>query len=621
MIRPPAEKINSILNRNPVLFTLILSGLAGFCLGLSTATWQVAVETGQVLAGIVEYPADNPNYMYHLKAFTIVAHFSALLLRLLGSEKIVSIIISGLLGMVSFQALSMLIFAINRNIYISVLGAIFIYFTNYLGSWIRYPIILLGNKHTYGVLGLSFIVLVIALIGAKAYRLGLFCLGLAPCIHASWGSWLFLIISLSALFQFDSTKKVVRAYYWYFIAGISIVVLSLIYQLYLMQALPVIDPEIKKQYLDSFVKYWSEHRKPFYWDYAKGQFSLARKAVIFCIYSIIAGLLSLIYLKKEGSLSFIFRLIIISGILSLLIAGITHLPPENVPAYLLMAMLGRYINLNNIVLTAALLGILTHCNNRHYRWNYYAFLLLLVGGFFHQRSRIFLIFPIISLYLPYLALNRHYSAAKETSSGLVKPSGGVFRYVHTLIEKADFRLVRKGRFSYGKTLLCIMAIFLLINLPKEDFVRRFLVRQTDFRDRTNDASYSKISERKGMILTTADFFLISLKTRRPVLVKIRGLNALMIVPESGDILNNILKKIYGVSLLNAPPDAYRNKAIIPSELYRDLWEKRTVKEWQEIRKEFGACDVLTKPDWKLLLPVVFKDERMVLYEIPANGAQ
>ena len=196
-------------------------------------------------------------------------------------------------------------------------------------------------------------------------------------------------------------------------------------------------------------------------------------------------------------------------------------------------------------------------------------------------------------YLPYLALKRH------------RAGGQAF-------------LGREGRFSYGKTLLCIMAIFLLINLPKEDYLGKFIFRQNDFRDRTNDAGYSKISERKGMLLTTADFFLITLKTRRPVLVKIRGLDGFTVVPESGEILNNILKKIYGVSLLKAPPMAYRNKAIIPSELYKDLWEKRSVKEWQNIRNEFGPCDVLTKPGWELSLPVVFKDERMILYEIPAD---
>lgn len=619
MIRPVAEKIHNILNRNPILSVLILSGLTGFCLGLSNATWQAAVETGQVLAGIVNYPVDSPNYIYHLKAFTIMNQLCALLLHLLGSEKMVSIIISALLGMVSFQALSTLIFAINRNIYTAVLGTIFIYFSNYAGNGVIYPIWLLGEVHTYGIAGLSFTVLVIALIGAKAYRLGLFCLGLAPGVHASWGIWLLLIIFLSAFFHMDFTKKVIRAHYWYFIAGLFIAILSLIYQLYLMQILPVIGPEIKKQYLDSFVKYWDYHRIPFYRLRLTQQFTFAQEGVVFCIQSIMAGLLGLIYFKKEGSLSFIFKVITISGILSLLIAGITHLPPENIPAYLLILMPGRYINLNNIILAAALLGMLTHGSSKHYRWNYYIFLLLLSSGFFSHNLRIGLLFLIISFYLIYHVFKKYYPA-RETCSGSAKQSCAIFKYPRSLIEKDDSLLTWISRFSYRKTFLCTMAIFLLINWEKGDFVESYLVRRHDFKDRTNHASYSKISERKGMMVTTSDFFLISLKTRRPVLVDTASLDTFTVMPECGDIINNILKKIYGVSLLNPPPEAYRHTGSLESRLHRDLWEKRTVEQWRDIRKEFGVCDVLTKPDWELSLPVVFKDERMVLYEIPANGA-
>jgi hypothetical protein len=303
------SKFHNVLNRNPVLSVIILSGLTGFCLGLSNATWQVTVETAQVLTGIVKYPVDNPFYMYHIKVFTIVNHFSALLLYLIGSEIVVSIIISGLLGMISFQAIAVFIFAINRNLYIAVLGVIFIYFGNYIGQGVIYPMDLLGRSGTYGILGLSFIVLVIALIGAKSYKLGLFCLGLAPCVHPPLGVWLFVIMFLSALFQPDFAKRVLRTNYQYFFAGLLIAVSSLIYQLYLMRDLPVIDPEIKKQYLDSFVKYWSYHRKKFYWDVSAPDICFKRFGILFCIYSIITAFLSLRYFKKNDPLSFLSRTI------------------------------------------------------------------------------------------------------------------------------------------------------------------------------------------------------------------------------------------------------------------------------------------------------------------------
>ena len=35
-----------------------------------------------------------------------------------------------------------------------------------------------------------------------------------------------------------------------------------------------------------------------------------------------------------------------------------------------------------------------------------------------------------------------------------------------------------------------------------------------------------------------------------------------------------------------------------------------------IKNEFNVSDVLTRIDWKLSLPVITKNENMILYEIP-----
>ena len=52
---------------------LIVSGVLGFAVGaIKFPTWQVAVESAQVVAGIVQYPAGNPFYIYHVKLWTIL---------------------------------------------------------------------------------------------------------------------------------------------------------------------------------------------------------------------------------------------------------------------------------------------------------------------------------------------------------------------------------------------------------------------------------------------------------------------------------------------------------------------------------------------------------------------
>ncbi len=57
---------------------LAVSGAIGFVLGTTVfATWQVAVESAQVVAGLVKYPADNPFYIYHLQLWTVLHQICA----------------------------------------------------------------------------------------------------------------------------------------------------------------------------------------------------------------------------------------------------------------------------------------------------------------------------------------------------------------------------------------------------------------------------------------------------------------------------------------------------------------------------------------------------------------
>jgi hypothetical protein len=168
--------------------------------------------------------------------------------------------------------------------------------------------------------------------------------------------------------------------------------------------------------------------------------------------------------------------------------------------------------------------------------------------------------------------------------------------------------------SYEKLLTVFLVLFLLIRLPGKNFTKHF-AHPYDFADRTNDKFYSLISQRSGTLAITGSFPLIALKTRRPILVDMVFINFFTYAPESALIFNNILKKIYGVDLLIPPPKHYQHREI-PLELYKVLWEKRTVEQWQEIRDEFGVTDILTKTDWTLSLPVAAKSSDAILYQIP-----
>jgi hypothetical protein len=108
------------------LWTLSLSGLLGFWLGATVfAEWQVAVETAQVIAGLVTYPPDNPFFIYHVRLWSVWHEAIALLLRLGVWEVTASKLASGVLGMFGLQALSMVVFAFSRNAWFAI-GAGFV---------------------------------------------------------------------------------------------------------------------------------------------------------------------------------------------------------------------------------------------------------------------------------------------------------------------------------------------------------------------------------------------------------------------------------------------------------------------------------------------------------------
>src|SRR5688572_275099 len=180
--------------RRPLL-VLALTGLLGFLVGMIRfPTWQVAVEAAQVVAGLVDYPPDNPFYIYQVKLWTVLHQICALLLRAGLSEITVARLVSGLLGMVSFQALGLLIYAFSADLLLAVGAPMLIFYTRAAEHGATYPIALMGTDHTYGVIGLSMAVLVVALLGAGCFRLGAFLLGIAVAVHPSLGGWLGLIV-------------------------------------------------------------------------------------------------------------------------------------------------------------------------------------------------------------------------------------------------------------------------------------------------------------------------------------------------------------------------------------------------------------------------------------------
>ena len=170
--------------RNRGVLVLIASGAIGFHLGYARFfDWQIPVESAQVLAGIVRYPEETPFYVHHLKLWTILHQVCAVFLRAGVSEIALSKLVSGVLGMVSLQALALFTFALSGRAVESSAAAVLFFVSGVTYAGAVYPIFLMGVPFTYGVVGLSLMVLIAALIGSGLHRTGAFLLGRAGLLE------------------------------------------------------------------------------------------------------------------------------------------------------------------------------------------------------------------------------------------------------------------------------------------------------------------------------------------------------------------------------------------------------------------------------------------------------
>ena len=156
--------VKTFAQKDSAAIVLIAAGLLGFVIGILHATWQVSLESAQVVARTVAYSTPTPFYWYHTKLWTLMVQAPALFLYLGMSARVLSFIVSGVVGMFSFQALSLIIYAVSGRKLLAILSPSFIYTTEAVSLFSgSYYIHLMATMHTYGMIGLAFAVLVLGL--------------------------------------------------------------------------------------------------------------------------------------------------------------------------------------------------------------------------------------------------------------------------------------------------------------------------------------------------------------------------------------------------------------------------------------------------------------------------
>lgn len=576
------------------LWVLAVSGVLGFRVGIvGFPDWQVAVETAQVVAGVVTYPPGNPFYIYHTKLWTGLHQVGAVFLLAGVSEITLSMIISGLLGMVSFQALSLVVYALSGDALLAIGSAFLVFVTGVAESGVVYPIFLMGTTHTYGALGLSMIALVAGLLGAGCHRTGGFLLGITPAVHPPLGVWFALIVALAVVWDFKRLREERRPALAYFLAGCGLSALSLAVQLVFVQDAPPIDPELAGKYLSSFVGFWDGHRRPV-------DFNSLGVAM-----NVGALALALIWLTSfvsdvPRSAMFLLRMVAVSAALSLALAFISRMPPEQLPAGLIILMPGRLLNFNALIFPALVLGLIGAY--RKTIWGAWLVLFLTPALLLTERSRL------------WTWIERH----GETIVGRLAPERPadalLVLAVASLAVVVGTRLSPWDKRGWSVGVARVATLGLLAWVATETWQLSAQPLEM-FLDRTNNPVFSSAAKGRGMLVTSANLQLVQLRTRRPVLLDGGGLDGLPYALEAGPEMERILRDVYAIDLFN-PPEEARGAGAIPRGANRTAWEHYSAAKWQQIRETYSVTQVLAYADWKLALPVIARDNAHVLYEIP-----
>lgn len=571
---------------------LLASSGLGFAFGAGLfATWQIAVESAQALAGTVSYPVGNAFYQYHLKAWTILHQLLAPWLAIGLSERAVSIFVSGMLGALSFAALTLCTFTLCRHVLLSILSPILVLaifgVNEYYG--VIYPIFMMGTVHAYGVAGRGMALGLLAAYALGYRRTAFLLLGLAPAVHATWGLWTLGVTLIVLAWERRLTVAFLKAHGPWFAAGVALSAISFGYQTYISRDLPRIDPALQAAHLEAFFTHWDFHRRPV---------NFGAPGIFLTMLSLALSTLWLSAFRKHASpaAATMCRILVVAAIAGLAGCALTRLPGA-LPDLLNMAMPGRFVNFSIFALPALLLGLLG------------CYLDKLAAKALVTLHILYAFW--VWVFMTFLASDRfgwrldHWKEFFLCAIAVVLLAGIPSRLPR--FPEFNARLERLLNPALAMATVALLAGIAALN--RHEDMPLFASEP----DKVLEAAAAG----DGMLITTGAMDLIQLRTRRPILLNVGALDQVSQAPSSIAEMAHVLDRVYGIDIFDPPQDirTSHHASLLPDSS-RELWESRSLEEWQAIAREFDAWDVLTYSDWKLQLPERLVNKEFRLYEIP-----
>lgn len=620
----------------PIAGLLLLSAACGFALGVFFPAWHVAIEPSQVLAGIVTYPEGNPFALYETRLWTGWHQLLTPLLMAGIPELTLSLLLSGLVVALVFAALTVFAHAFGADDRLA-LATPFVLGVLHPTSWeFWYPILMVGHGHTYGMAGLSWLVLACGVLATGRFAMAAFLIGVAPAVHASLGAWLGLLALLGGLARFSDVRPQIPAILRGGLLGVAITALSLGAHLLGQKPGPSIDPAEATRYLDGFVRLWDTHRIP-------GDVTGFGGLLVVTGITLAVALLRCDRRAIGAGAALALRIYVACGVLGIALALVQRMIPEDVlPNSLLIAMPARLLNLPALAFVPLVIGVL--CRHRS-DWLARALLALLVVV-----AALRPLFNLGPLYaLPFIGIGtigviaRHADRAGAVRIAVIgmlafaclratlpslplgfRDSAALFAYAALallLFFTARERTFLDPLTRRLKAQPLLLAVPLWLGIAGIAFstattaVRGFETRLARLRDHTMDRVLGAASRREGVLLVAPRIPTPQLITRRPVLIDPGALDSLPYALAGGPAVERSLRIGYGVEFF-APPRASLHWALLPPEYVQPIWEARTAAQWNDVASQLGVTDVLVPAAWKLQgVPLVEQNHLYALYQI------
>jgi hypothetical protein len=577
------KKINQLfLLSNPTVWVPFLVAIIGFLVGgFLFHVHHVAVDGSLIIAGLVDYPKDNLQYLIARESFTAIHLIGALFLKLGFSVWQVSFIFSGLQGMLAFLGSYFIGISLSNSIPFGLLTIILAYGVKAnpfapIGPT-NYPITYMGMAETYGNVGMNYALFAVGLFMYRQNIWSRVVLLSTIFFHMSWGAYAILAGFIVLFLQ----KKIFleRQFKWIYIAFVVLFTLARRFHLGDAYFIPTADLNLIDSLYLGFLK-WEVHRGStnylYFYMFRFYDIGLCliftglalrhqRKSLPSCLYP-----LTVLF-------SLTFLILLMFDILRPFILEVGGHPSTLLKSFM-GAMPNRYVNFFVAIAVP------------------YMFILAV-----YLRSWVSLI-PIGFL-LPILRGVGWRGHLLCISTALM-----AYYFLRILPKyKRNFLTYAVGYSSFGVIgVLGIKMFFIFLwvsaNVLIND-VRTRNMREVGEMKRAIDWDVA-VGPDRGLILIPFGMPHFMAVTGRPVVLSPQSIDALPYLWKYGPLIETYLNDLYGQTIFMTPMESTSNQAV---------WESRTQQVWIKLGIQYHFNEIFVPGDWKIKLPLARRNDGYAVY--------